>query len=321
MKFEIMLGILFELLSKKCVKAQHLADKFEVSTRSIHRYINGLEMAGVPIYTLRGSNGGFAIIDTYRFSSSFMTEKEFTETINALTAICESVPNKILSSAINKLKSVIKNESSALNLKSGNLIIDAGPWGDAVGYKTKLTVIQRSIEEQKKLYIKYHDRNGDVSERIVEPHVIVFKQGLWYVFAFCNLRQEFRFFKTGRIEQANVLDEKFTRHDLSQIDMPLNFWENSFATTDVMFEIDKSCLSDVEEWLGIENVKLINGKHIANVKLPYDNGLVTKIMSYGNGIKILSPISLINDVKLCAEQIIENYKWKKPLLFDVNPKV
>ena len=307
MKFELMLSVLFELLSKKCVKAQYLADKFEVSVRSIHRYVNALEMAGVPIYTLRGSNGGFAIIDTYRFSSSFMTEKEFTETINALTAICDSVPNKVLSSAINKLKSVIKNESSALNLKSGNLIIDAGPWGDAVGYKTKLTVIQRSIEECKKLYVKYHDRNGDVSERIIEPHVIVFKQGLWYVFAYCNLRNEFRFFKTGRIEQANVLDEKFTRHDLSKVEMPLNFWENSIETTDVMLEIDKSCLSDVEEWLGIENVKIINNKHIANVKLPYDNGLVTKIMSYGSGIKILSPISLAEDVKNCALDIIKNY--------------
>ena len=72
MKFELMLGVLFELLSKKCVKAQYLADKFEVSVRSIHRYINCLEMAGVPIYTLRGNNGGFAIVDTYKFSSTFM---------------------------------------------------------------------------------------------------------------------------------------------------------------------------------------------------------------------------------------------------------
>lgn len=307
MKFEIMLGVLFELLSKKCVKAQYLANKFEVSVRSIHRYINELELAGVPIYTLRGSNGGFAIIDTFRFSSSFMTEKEFNETINALSAICDSVPNKVLSSAINKLKSVIKNESSALNLKSGNLIIDSGPWGDAVGYKTKLTIIQRSIEDCKKLNIKYHDRNGEVSERIIEPHIIVFKQGLWYIFAFCTLRNEFRFFKTGRIEQANLLDEKFTRRNLSEVDIPLNFWENSVETTDVMLEIDKSCLSDVEEWLGIENVSFINGKHVANVKLPYDNGLVTKIMSFGSGIKILSPTALVDDIKNCAKEILSNY--------------
>lgn len=308
MKFEIMLKILFELLSKKCVKAQYLAYKFEVSVRSIHRYVNSLELAGVPIYTNRGSNGGFAIIDTYRFSSSFMTEKEFTETINALNAICDSVPNQTLSNALNKLKAVIKNERSELNLKSGNLVIDAGPWGDAVGYKNKLTIIQNSIEGCKKLYIRYHDRNGEITDRVIEPHVIVFKQGLWYVFAFCSLRNEFRFFKTSRIEQANVLDEKFTRRNIADDDMPLNFWENTIETTDVMLEVDKSCLSDVEEWLGIESVSLINGKHVANAKLPYDNGLVTKILGYGSGIKVISPAILIDDVKKCAQDIIKNYK-------------
>ncbi len=308
MKYEIMLGILFELLSKKCIKAQALADKFEVSVRSIHRYISCLELAGVPIYTLRGSQGGFAIVDTFRLSSSFMTESEFKETINTLTAITDSVPNKTLSSAINKLKSATKNEYSEFNLKSGNLIIDAGPWGDAVGYKSKLTVIQRGIDECKKLQIKYHDRNGDITERVIEPHVIVFKQGLWYVFAFCHLRNEFRFFKTGRIEFANVLEETFVRRDLSKIDLPLNFWQNNIEATNVALEVDKSCLSDVEEWLGIENISFINGKHIANAKLPYDNGLVTKIISYGNGIKVLSPISLKLAVRDCAMSILKNYE-------------
>lgn len=308
MKFEIMLRILFELMSKKCVKAQYLADKFEVSVRSMHRYLNTLELAGVPIYTIRGNQGGFAIIDTYKFSSTFMTVKEFEQTINALSAITESVPNKELTSVINKLKSTVKHEYSGFDVKGGNLIIDAGPWGDTIGYKSKLVVIQRSIEECKKLFIKYHDRNGDITERIIEPHVIVFKQGLWYIFAFCNLRQEFRFFKTGRIEHATILDEKFTRRDLSQMDLPLNFWHDNTEAVDVTFEIDKTCLSDVEEWLGIENVSTINGKNIACVKLPFDNGLVTKIMSYGNGLKVISPTTLKKAVKDCAQAILKAYE-------------
>ena len=277
--------------------------------RSIHRYISCLESAGIPIYTIRGSQGGFAIVDTYRFTSTFMTENEFNQTISALTAITEGVPNKVLTSVINKLKSLIKYEYSNFNLKSGNLIIDAGPWGDAVGYKTKLTVIQKSIDENKKLFIKYHDRNGDITERTIEPHVIVFKQGLWYVYAYCLLRKEFRFFKTGRIEQATILEEKFTRQNLSEKELPLNFWQNNnIQTIDVLFEIDKSCLSDVEEWLGIENVKFINGKHIATAKLPFDNGLVYKIMSFGSGIKVILPTELKSTIKTTAQQILDNYK-------------
>jgi len=307
MKYEIMLRILFELMSKKCVKASYLADKYEVSVRSIHRYINCLELAGVPIYTIRGNNGGFAIIDTFKFSSSFLTKQEFEQTINALSAITSSVPNNDLSNVINKLKSVIRNEFTSINLKSGNLIIDAGPWGDAVGYKVKLNVLQKCIESNNNLLITYHDRNGEISERIIEPHIIVFKQGLWYVFAYCHLRKDFRFFKTGRIEKATILNEKFERKDIGKQDLPLSFWESETTTQDVIFEINKKCLSDVEEWLGIENITTKNGKHIAEVKLPFDNGLISKIISYGDGIKVISPKSLRLDVINSAKSIINLY--------------
>ncbi len=308
MKYEIMLKILFELLSKKCVKASYLADKYEFSVRSIHRYINCLELAGVPIYTIRGNNGGFAIIDTYKLGATFMTQKEFEQTINTLTAITDSVPNAEISNVINKLKASSRHEYSNYDIKSGNLIIDAGPWGDTIGYKAKLSVIQKSIENNDKLSITYHDRNGDKTNRIIEPHMIVFKQGLWYVFAYCHLRNDFRFFKTGRIEQATILNEKFVRRDLSNIELPLNFWESSIDTKDVIIEINKNCLSDVEEWLGIENVSCKENKYIAEAKLPFDKGLISKIMSYGKDIKVLVPKELVDEIKKCAQDIVNEYK-------------
>ena len=117
MKYEIMLKILFELLAKKCVKASYLAEKFEVSVRSIHRYINCLEMAGVPLYTVRGNNGGFSIVDTYKLSATFMTKAEFDQTITALNAITDSVPNSTLNNVISKLKAVAKNEYNSFDIK------------------------------------------------------------------------------------------------------------------------------------------------------------------------------------------------------------
>lgn len=307
MKYEIMLKILFELLSKKTVKAPYLAEKFDCSIRSIYRYISCLELAGVPLYTTRGIKGGISIVDTFRLYSTFLTQKEFEQTISTLLAITNEVPNKELDSVINKLRSSNRNETSGIDIKSGNLIIDAGPWGDTVGYKSKLTVIQKSIEECKKLEIKYHDRNGEITNRIIEPHIILLKQGLWYVFAYCNLRNEFRFFKTGRIEQANLLTENFIRHDLSNMDLPLNFWHADVPTVDVLIEIEKSSLSDVEEWLGIENVSSVNGKFIASVKLPLDNGLTSKIIGFGDGIKVLEPKELKEKIKTVSESILKKY--------------
>jgi predicted DNA-binding transcriptional regulator YafY len=307
MKYEIMMGILFDLLSKRSVSAKYLADKYLVSVRSIYRYLSSLELAGIPLYTIRGNGGGFAIVDSYKLSSTFMTRKEFEQVIHALSAITESVPNKDIQSAITKLNALQKHEYSGFDIKSGNLIIDGGPWGDTVGYKTKLIILRKCIEENKKLFIKYHDRNGSVTERTIDPYKIVFKQGIWYTYAYCNLREEFRFFKTGRIESATITDKTFVKKDLSQMELPFDVWYNSIETENVVLKVDKSIVSDIEEWLGIENVNLENGEYIAKAKLPFDNGLISKIMSYGKGIKVLEPKILKNKIIEHAKNIIENY--------------
>ena len=307
MKYEIMIGILFDLLSKRSVPASYLAEKYGVSTRSIYRYLECLEMAGVPIYTIRGNGGGFSIIDTYKLSSTFLTRKESEQFIHALSAITESVPNKEIQNAITKLQAIKKHEYSGFDIRSGNLIIDGGPWGDTVGYKTKLIILQKCIEENKQLSIKYHDRNGSITSRVIDPYVIVFKQGIWYIYAYCNLRQEFRFFKTGRIESATITDKTFIRKDLSDKELPFDVWYNNVEAVPVVLKVDKSVLSDVEEWLGVENVKEENGEFIAKASLPFDQGLVSKIIGFRSGLKVLQPEELKKQVINSAKEILKNY--------------
>lgn len=309
MKFEIMTSILLELLSKKSVKANYLAEKYEVSVRSVYRYIYSLEAAGVPIYTIRGINGGFSLVDTYKLSSNYFTTEEFDKLYSVLSAIAGEVPDKTVNNIILKLKASAKqNLSENFDIKAGNLIIDGGPWGNTVGYKAKLCVLEQAIDEQKKLSIKYHDRNGKVTERVIEPHVIVFKQGLWYVYAYCHLRNTFRFFKTGRIEYATILNETFMRRDVNKADLPLDFWHNSVETEEISIEINKNVLSDVEEWLGIENVEKIKDKYVANVRLPYDDGLVMKLMGFGNNVKVVSPQKLKDKILNQVAELTELYK-------------
>jgi predicted DNA-binding transcriptional regulator YafY len=308
MKFEIMLGILFDLLSKRCVTAKYLASKYEVSLRSIYRYVNSLELAGVPIYTNRGKGGGFTLVDTYKLSSTFMTVDEFERAINAMSAIADGITDKVLESAINKLKASVKNEYNSFNVSGGSLIIDGGTWGDSLGYKSKLLIIQKSIESSTQLLIKYHDRNGEITERVIEPHVIVFKQGLWYVFAYCNLRKEFRLFKTGRIHSATLLKTKFIKQNVEKLDIPLDYWNTVKEGEDVVLKIDKSVISDVEEWLGIETIESVNGEFFANAKLPVDNGLISKILGYGDGVKVLGPVHLKEKVLSKALAVVNLYK-------------
>lgn len=305
MKDENLINVLFDFLAEKKVSASKLAKKYEISKRTVFRYIDALCVAGVPIYSKRGNDGGFYIYDTFKIPSTFLTEKEYDAVISSLKAVNGEIENAYLSSGINKLTAANKGEKSSLTVTDGNLIIDAGPWGDTGGYRAKLGVIEKSIEQRKTLLIKYHDRTGEVTERVIEPHAIVFKQGLWYAYAFCRLRNEFRLFKTGRIEHANILDETFERKPLP--DKPFEKWYVNENTQEVYMEIDKSVLSDVEEWIGIENVKNENGKFYARVRLPFDDGLISKILTFGAGIKVLEPEILKEKIITAAQKVTAVY--------------
>lgn len=307
MKYVLMMNILLELLNYGKRTAKELADKFEISTRSVIRYIEALDMAGVPICSIQGKNGGYKIMDTYRLTSSFMTDDEFKALINASEAVASQTQNKILYSGIEKLKSATKLEQSSLTLSSGNLIIDAGPWGGAIGYKAKIGAFQEAIEKNIVTEITYHNLSGDVSQRKIEPHTLVFKQGLWYVYAFCRLRNEFRLFKTGRIESANFTNERFERKHTANAIEEFDNWYKTVSTINIKFEVDKKILSDIEEWLGIENVKVEKNKITATANLPDDNGLIPKILSYGSGLKVVNPKSLIDKIKKDALSLIKNY--------------
>lgn len=307
MKIEYVIRILFDLMSKKTVSATYISEKYGISKRSVYRYIECLERAGVPLYSTRGKNGGFSVMDTYRLSSTFMTVKEFEATIKALTAIENTVPDPVLSGAVSKLKASRKNEFSGFEIKSGGLVIDAAPWGDAHGYKSKMAVVMKCIEDCKCLFLRYHDRNGEVTERTVEPHVIVFKQGLFYLYAFCRLRREFRFFKLGRIESATETNDGFEKKSFSESDLPLDFWHNVTLAETVEFEVSKNVLSDVEEWLGIENVGKYSERFIARATLPADNGLISKLMSFGSGVKVLYPEHLKRELCAAAKEVLNIY--------------
>lgn len=304
MKDEILINILFDFLANKKLSASYLASKHGVSKRTIFRYIDTLSLT-IPITTDRGRNGGYYISDSYKIPASFLSEKEYEKVISTLVAINKELDSKELDNGINKLKSAYKGEKSSLTVQGGNLIIDAGPWGGAKGYKAKLSVMEKSIEQNLLLSISYHDREGEVTKRIIEPHAIVFKQGLWYIYAYCQMREDFRLFKVGRIESANILDKTFTRREMPE--KSFDDWYNNIPTEEISLQINKTIVSDIEEWLGVENVKREDGNYIAKVSLPVDEGLINKLLSFGSGIKVLAPEKLKDKMLETVKQIINNY--------------
>ena len=110
MKFQIMIGILFTLLSRRKVSAAYLASKYGVSVRSVYRYVDEMTIAGVPIDVARGANGGIYISDAYKLPRGFLTKEEYGRAMDAMLAMFERTNDPVRGSAIVKLSAQEKAE-------------------------------------------------------------------------------------------------------------------------------------------------------------------------------------------------------------------
>lgn len=306
MKFQVMTGILFTLLAKRKVSAGELAARYDCSVRTIYRYIDEMSIAGIPIEVARGSNGGIYISDAFKLPKGLMTKEEYGKAIDAMLAMNEQISDPALQSAIEKLSAQVKSEKLDLTL-SGNLLVDSGAWGDEHRFSEKLALTERAVEEREALEIDYISREGERTQRKILPHLLVYKQNIWYVYAYCTVRKAFRLFKLGRMRSILATGETFERIPFKREDVPLNFWHDEESSVFALFEISPEALPFAEEWLGIENVTRRGDKYFAEATLPNDESLLGKILSAGAGFKVLSPASLAERVKDAAKNIAAQY--------------
>ena len=308
MKFAILLAILFDLLSKRKVTATYLAEKHEISPRTVYRYVDLLSMT-VPVYVKRGRNGGICISDNYKLPVGFMTVEEYESAIEALTAMYSQLPEERFLSVMRKLSAQMKSESRDLTLSGelGTIVVDGGTWGDTRNFSEKIRIVQDALKETEVLDVEYRSRSGEKTQRKIEPHVLVFKQGVWYVYAFCHKQRAFRLFRLGRIFSATKTGETFRKRQITREEIPLNYWTNE-KTVDARFIVREKGFVDALDWLGVENLQQRNGKWYADVTLPDDESLVRKIVSLGDGIQVLEPSELKERVKTEAQNLLKVYE-------------
>lgn len=299
MKYQVMIKMLLLLTSRRKVTAREIAERFEISVRSVYRYVEELNVAGVPIDVVRGRYGGIFIADTFKLPSGFFTRGEYAAVENALTAMLSTMSDEDLISALEKLKRQQKADRRELSV-CGNIIVDGGAWADLGKFPQKMKVCEQAVKDSLCLEIDYISRDGEHSKRVIDPYVLILKQNVWYVYAFCHTRQDFRTFKIGRIKGARFTGRGFTKKEIDRRDIPLNFEYTSEQLVPVTLEIAANAVADVEEWLGVDNIEPRGNGLVANVSLPDDGMLVDKILGYGGKVKVVAPADLKKRVRETA---------------------
>ena len=220
-RFDRIVAILIQLQSKKIVKAQELADRFEVSLRTIYRDIRTLEASGVPIYSEAGV--GYALMDGYRLPPVMFTREEASSFIAAeklMQKFTDTTLGNHYASAMYKLKAVLRTddkdwvssiESSVLMQSSEKLFNDKSP--------NTLATLFESIAEKTQVILSYEAIQSDgITVRHIEPVGVFHDNNNWYMLGYCHLRKDYRQFRADRI------------HGIKKTEIPFTLEHNSLET-------------------------------------------------------------------------------------------
>ena len=189
--------ILYLLVEKRAVTAGELAERLEVSERTIYRDVDALSAAGIPVYTQKGKGGGIRLMDQFVLDRALLSRSQQDEVLFALQAVQATGGGE---EALSRLSALFRREGSDW------LEVDFSDWGSGAAAREDFSRVKRSILERRPLSFTYYNSAGETSRRTVEPARLVFKAGCWYLSAFCRKRQDWRIFRLVRMEDL-VLEE------------------------------------------------------------------------------------------------------------------
>lgn len=313
MKLERLMAILVILINRRLVQAKELAERFEVSVRTIYRDIDALNQAGIPIITYQGAGGGIGLANGYRLDRNVLTNDEFAAIVTALRSLSTATASsrEAHHHLVDKINSILSESGrSDVQAKTNQLIVDHAPWGGQHTHEDMQRVLKQAIEQLRLVRFIYHKVDNGQSSRIVEPHTLVLKGQHWYVYAYCLERASFRLFKLTRISGLAMLDTPFDRRELPGGPTP---WDQDWYRADKLVELQLRFLPPARqaamEVLGTDRLQLQpDGSYIAVVAFPEDNWVYRFILGFGEDVEVLSPPRLRNLIRDKALAIANRYK-------------
>ena len=292
MKDNRLFRILYYILEKEKVTANELADKFEVSVRTIYRDIDSISSVGVPIFTTQGKGGGIKIDNEYILNTALFDANEKEQIIAALQGLEKT--NKVYKSEL------ITKLSALFKIKNSNWIeIDFTSWGSNNTYQDLFNTLKIAIINKNIIFFSYISSKAEKINREVKPIRLLFKEQDWYLYAFCD----FRYFKLSRIRDLEVLAINYEDNFENEVLKKELKYEN---IVNIKLKFDKSVAFRVyDEFKAIVEDK--KGNLYVEMKIPNNYKLYNYIFSFGANVEILEPKEIRNQFKNMINKIAKKY--------------
>ena len=306
-------AILIQLQSKKIVKAQDIAERFNISLRTVYRDIRTLEEAGIPLV---GETGvGYSIMDGYRLPPVMFTMDEATAFLTAeklVEKLTDVSTGESFKSAMYKVRSVLRSaEKDHLEIMDNHIEVLDNPYiPKEKNTSGSLQVILKSISEKQVLTITYFaNHSQETTSRNIEPVGIFYLGSNWHLIAFCQLRNDYRNFRTDRIAQIVTTPLPFKKEHpllktyLKQINKEKELYN-------VVILIDRDIVKHFGEqkyYNGFISQRDVKGKIEMTFLTCSLEGFARWYMMFGDKAEIVTPAGLKEMIKKIATAISKKH--------------
>ncbi len=297
---EKLFELLYLLMAKKRMTAGEIAEHFEVSVRTVYRWVDSLCMAGIPIGSSQGKGGGLYLDENFVLDKTLLSEDEklnVLAAVNAFSALSgassEADPEL---SAVQKLRPLSTQNTEWLE-------IDFSTWNPQGAYlRTVFAVARGAILKQQQLSIDYYSSRGERGARTLQPWKLVFRGQAWYLYGWCNQKNEPRYFKLSRIQDIKNIQRPITIFadsacvkECRPVGKASFFAKSSPLVTLLVKLPAEKAYRIMDDYMVIERKPAGGGEEgmiLLTFQMPDEYWLVPYLLSFGSCLEVISPMQV-----------------------------
>lgn len=299
MKIDRLLGIITTLQQKEKVTAPELAEKFEVSRRTIQRDVEAICKAGIPVVTYQGGDGGIALAKGYKLDKRVMSVSELQNIISGLKSIGSVSDSKDIAVLIDKLspeENVTSAEMVAIDLASHY----------RSSLSEKINLLKTAIAEHKLVKFDYYSNKG-VKSRIIEPYLIAYKWASWYVYGYCTEKKAYRLFKLNRLWEPVITGIPYEPRGIRLEEIELDSYFRDSTELTAIFEGEAKFLL-VEEYGPSCFEEDSRGKLKLTVGFTDREYMLRWLLSFGDKVEVIAPLEIRDKIIEAAKNTLSIYE-------------
>ncbi len=300
-KVERLISIIMILLKKEVVSATEFSTLFQVSKRTIIRDMETLSLSNIPIYSITGVKGGYGIMEEYKVDKRLLSSSDLEHILTALGGLEQLLLTEEVERTIKKIEAMV----SPLSLNR-SIQLSFHHWEGRSEILDTLKTCQESILKKRLVSFDYTDKDGAVTNRMVEPYELHFSEASWYLKGFCLHRQNARTFKLSRIDQMTMDERVFHPRDDWAEQGRVASYQPQLVT--IKAWISPSIKDQIIERYGRRSIEEHrSGSLLATMYVPQIRSGFQFLASFGTQIKVIEPNTFVEDFRNYLYQMVENY--------------